>query len=154
MNYVDINNHTLVSTIRDAIGGAVRAEDPKLIAPLSLAYIGDTVYDMFVRTELVSNTDLPAHWLHVHAAKKVCAKAQAEAARKLEPLFTEEEEGIFRRGRNSHIGTVPKNASIADYRLATALEAVVGWLYLSGQDRRLCEIMHKALFDNTDNQNI
>ena len=126
MDYMDINNQTLVSTVRNAIGGRLKAEDPKLMAPLSLAYIGDTVYDMFVRTGLVSNTDLPVHWLHLHAAEKVCAKAQAEAAKKLEPLFNEEEKGIFRRGKNSHIGTVPKNASIIDYRLATALEAVVG----------------------------
>ena len=115
--------------------------DAKQLGPLVLAYMGDTVYDLYVRTWLVSATTLTAHGLHVAAAKLVCASAQAAAFRKVEALLTEEELSVFKRGRNAHMGTVPKNALIADYRAATGIEAVVGWLYLSGQDERLNELM-------------
>ena len=70
-------------------------QNPKMMSPLALAYVGDTVYDLYVRTMLVSTTTLPAHGLHVRAAKLVCAKAQAEAYRRIESLLTEEESAIF-----------------------------------------------------------
>ena len=119
--------------------------DPSLLAPLVLAYIGDTVFDLYVRTGLVTSTDLTAHGLHMAAAKKVCAGAQASSYKRIEGLLTEEEAYVFRRGRNAHNGTVPKNAAIGDYRAATGLEALVGWLYLKGEDARLNELMRVIL---------
>lgn len=142
MEYAN-NNIALVSLARLPDGSGVH--DPSQIAPLSLAYMGDTVYDLFVRTLLLETTTLTAHGLHERAAKLVCAKAQAAAFRRIEPMLTEEELGVFRRGRNSHIGTVPKSASIMDYRVATGLEALIGWLYLSGRDERVRSLMAEAL---------
>ncbi len=119
--------------------------DPRQLSPLVLAYIGDTVYDLFVRTRLVERTDATAHGMHLAAAKQVCAAAQAEAFRRVGPRLTEDERAVFKRGRNAHMGTVPKHASIADYRAATGLEALVGHLYLAGEDARLLELMAIAL---------
>lgn len=88
----------------------LRRRDPRQMSPLVLAYIGDTVYDLFVRTLLLERSDATAHGMHIEAAKRVCAAAQAEAFRRVEPLLTEEELAVFKRGRNAHMGTVPKNA--------------------------------------------
>lgn len=140
----------LVDGVRAAIGSAeTKEKDPTQLGPLVLAYIGDTVFDLFVRTKLVLSTDLNAHGLHMLAAKQVCAAAQAESFRRIEPLLDEDELAVFRRGRNSHIGTVPKNASIGDYRSATGLEAVIGWLYLKGKDERLARLM-SIILNNED----
>ncbi len=145
MEYADNNRIDLVSIASLAGSETGRACDPQQLAPLSLAYIGDTVYDLYVRTLLVTTTTLTAHGLHERAAKLVCAKAQAAAFRTLEPMLSEAETAVFRRGRNSHIGTVPRSASIMDYRIATGLEALIGWLYLSGRDERIRELMTAAL---------
>ncbi len=121
--------------------------DPAQCGPLVLAYIGDTIYDLYVRTLLVAKSDATAHGLHLQAAKLVRASAQAMAFRRLEPLLSEAELAIFRRGRNAHMGTIPKAASIADYRAATGLEAVIGYLYLCGEDQRVQYLMQQALTD-------
>ena len=137
-----------VNGIRAAFPGAeIREKDPTQLGPLVLAYIGDTVFDLYVRTKLVLTTDLNAHGLHMLAAKRVCAAAQAESFHRIEAELDEDELAVFRRGRNSHIGTVPKNASIGDYRAATGLEAVIGWLYLKGRDERLAHLMNIILND-------
>ena len=125
----------------------LRRRDPRQMSPLVLAYIGDTVYDLFVRTLLLERSDATAHGMHIEAAKRVCAAAQAEAFRRVEPLLTEEELA----GRNAHMGTVPKNARIADYRAATGLEALLGYLYLSGQDARLASLVRAALAEEAGN---
>ncbi|MBO6060748.1 MAG: ribonuclease III [Clostridia bacterium] len=140
----------LVEAVRAAFPSGAGA-DPTQLGPLVLAYIGDTVYDLYVRTELVTNTRLTAHGLHMAAAKRVCALAQAAAFRKIESVLSEEELAVYRRGRNGHMGSIPKNASIADYRSATGLEAVIGWLYLKGDDARLNELMGIILEDNGGN---
>jgi ribonuclease-3 family protein len=119
--------------------------DPAFLPALTLAYVGDTVYDLFVRTMLVHGADVPVHALHVAAAECVCAKGQAEAYFRIEPLLTEEERAVFRRGRNAHSGSVPKNARMADYRSATGLECLIGYLYLTRADERLCALMRVAL---------
>ena len=136
-----------------SLGPLPEALDPAQLAPLSLAYMGDTVYDLFVRTLLLENTTLTAHGLHERAAKLVNARAQAAAFRRIEPLLTGEELAIFRRGRNSHIGTVPKSASIMDYRIATGLEALLGFLYLSGRDGRIRELMRALLTEAEEGLN-
>ena len=83
--------------------------------------------------------------LHLMSAKRVCAKGQAEGFRKIEPLLDDEEMGVYKRGRNSHLGTVAKNATISDYRTATGLETLIGYLYLNGRDERLTELMKLIL---------
>ena len=130
---------TILQTIRSALGAPVR--DPRQLSPLVLAYVGDTIYDLYVRTQLILTTDATAHGLHMQAVQRVCAKGQAEALRRIWDQLTEEEQGVYKRGRNSHMGTVPKNAAIQDYRAATGLEALLGYLYLGGQDQRLTQLM-------------
>ncbi len=136
------------SIVEGILGG--RRKDPRQLNPLVLAYIGDTVYDLFVRSWLIEQSDATAHGLHVMASKRVCAAAQAKGARAIMDGLSEEELYIFKRGRNSHMGTVPKHAEMADYRAASGLEALLGYLYLSGSDARLTELMQgikKTLFE-------
>ena len=113
-------------------------------APLTLAFVGDTVYDLYVRTRLLDTRSAAPHALHLSAAKLVCAAGQAEAFRRVEPELTEEEHAVYKRGRNAHSGTLPKNASVADYHTASGFEALIGWLYLSGQDARMTQLMRRA----------
>ncbi len=118
---------------------------PQLLSPLVLAYVGDAIYDLYVRTYLVSSSDACVHALHLRSAGIVCAAAQASAYRRIEPMLNDDEISIYKRGRNSHMGTVPKNASIADYRTATGFETLVGYLYLCGEDARVTELMSIVL---------
>ena len=150
---MDRMDENMLSGLFASVSGAfahTAGGDPTQLGPLVLAYIGDTVYDLYVRSWLVNSTKLTAHGLHMEAAKRVCAAAQAEAFRRIEPLLTADELAVYRRGGNGHMGTIPKNASIADYRSATGLEAVVGWLYLKNADERLTALMSIILSeDNT-----
>lgn len=114
------------------------------LSPLTLAFIGDSVYEMFIRTKILSMGNRPANELHKIAVGYVKAKAQAQAAHKILDLLTDQELQIYRRGRNTNIHTVPKNADMADYRHATALEALVGYLYIKGEEDRLEEILNLA----------
>jgi len=116
------------------------ASDIRMYNPLVLAYIGDSVYDTFIRTMLVSGGSIQVNKLHKRAIKFVQAKAQAEITEELHDILTEEEQDIVRRGRNTKSGSVPKNADINDYRYATGFEALVGYLYLIGNTKRLIEI--------------
>lgn len=134
----------LLDTVNAAFCG-VAPRDPALLSPVVLAYLGDTVYDLFVRTYYVETTDQTAHGLHVRCASRVCAKAQAEGFFRAAPMLTEEELSVYKRGRNAHMGSVPKNAKIADYRTATGFEALLGYLYLSKREGRLAEIVRAAL---------
>ena len=111
--------------------------------PLNLAFIGDCVFELFVREKLVCTMDLSVKVLHQQAIRQVCCQAQAEDAQLLMDSFNEEEMAIYLRGRNAHAGHLPKNASPADYHAATALEAVFGYLYLTGQLERLQQFFEK-----------
>ena len=128
----------------DEIRRATHAEscaNPRQLSPLALAQIGDTVCDLYARVYLNDQFARSPHELHIAASKYVCAAGQAAAYRRMEPHLSEEELALFKRGRNAHSGTMPKNASAADYHTATGLEALVGWLFLSGNDARLNELM-------------
>lgn len=114
------------------------------LSPLSLAFLGDSVYEMFIRTKILSMGNRSANELHKIAVGYVKAKAQAAAAHKISDTLTEDELSIYKRGRNTNIHTVPKNADMADYRHATALEALIGYLYLKGEEGRLLEILNIA----------
>lgn len=112
-------------------------EAARLLNPLQLAFIGDTVWDMLVRTRLVYRGRNLRH-LHQDAVACVNAAAQAKALKRLESVTSEAEGDILRRGRNAHARhPVPRNQNPADYASATALEALVGYLYLTGQEERL-----------------
>lgn len=147
MNITDSTISTgIVSTIaKSFLSEDELKKDPTQLGPLVLAYIGDTIFDLYVRTKLVLSTGLTAHGLHMAAAGRVCAAAQSESFHIIEPLLTDDELAVYKRGRNGHMGTIPKNASIADYRAATGLEALIGWLYLKGFDERLNELMRIVL---------
>jgi len=119
--------------------------------PLVLAFLGDTVYDLYIRTHIVKNTGACINTVHRSAVELVNAHAQSQAAELLEPLFTEAEADIYRRGRNAKSG-VPKNMSVTDYRRATGLEAVVGYLYLTGQSSRLEELFERIINGRERNQ--
>jgi len=126
-----------------------KEEIPKLntLSPLALAFLGDSVYEMFVRTKILSGGNRPANELHKIAVGYVKAKAQANAAHKILDMLTDDELTIYKRGRNTNIHTVPKNADMADYRHATALETLIGYLYLKGEEERLKKILNAA-FDS------
>ena len=117
------------------------AADPSQMSPLTLAFVGDGVYELFVRETMVANAEARVRDLHTKAVSRMRCEAQAKAARdKLLPAFTEEKLAVYNRGRNAHVGHVPKNAAIADYHAATAVEAVFGYLYLKGEITRLREL--------------
>ena len=116
-------------------------EEVNQMSPLTWAYVGDCVYELYIRTKLVDITKLKPHELHIKSVKYVKAKAQAETLKKIESILTEEEKEIVRRGRNTQTHHIAKNASMQDYMYATAFEALIGYLYLTKQDERLSEIM-------------
>ena len=106
-----------------------------------MAYVGDTVYDLYVRTRLIYERDDGPHALHMRAVSFVCAKALAEAFRRIEDKLSDEEWTVYKRGRNAKKPTVPKNADVADYNTASGMEALIGYLYLSDQIERLEELL-------------
>ncbi len=120
-------------------------EDPRQIPALNLAYVGDTIYDLYVRAYLIHTHPETVHTLHLLSAKMVCAQGQARAFFALEGQLTEEELAVYRRGRNAHSGTVPKNANVADYRVATGLETLLGHLWVLGREERIDELMTVAV---------
>ena len=119
--------------------------DVRELSVLSLAYVGDAVFELMVRTRLISGHNATAGRLHKMAKSVVNAGAQAEMYFRIKDMLSEEEAGVFRRGRNAKSATVPKNGSLADYRHATGLEALFGYLYLSGRFGRLREIFEKGI---------
>ena len=117
----------------------------KTLQPIAMAFIGDTIFDAFLRSRLVAFTTLTPAGLHQAASKYANAGAQAQIMYRIEKILTEEEHEIFRRGRNAKSHTIPKNAKPYDYRMATAFECLLGYLYLSGQDARLMEVLEAAV---------
>ncbi|WP_028609678.1 Mini-ribonuclease 3 [Paenibacillus harenae] len=117
------------------------AKNPQLMNPVVLAYIGDAVFELLVRQYLISLPNQKSHHLHREATKFVSAKGQRKVLERWQPHLSEEEADIVRRGRNAKSGTPPKNADQADYRLATALESLVGYLYYEGRTARLKELL-------------
>ena len=111
-----------------------------MMSPLTWAYVGDAVYELYIRTHLVNKTNLKPHKLHIEAIKYVKAQSQAQALKKIEVNLTEKEKEIVRRGRNTENHHVAKNSNVADYAQSTAFEALIGYLYLTKQDERLKEI--------------
>lgn len=118
---------------------------PSEYSPLALAYLGDSVYELYVRSRIMEEyPDMPPSKLHRISIRSVRASAQAQAARNMLGDLSEKETAVFRRGRNAKSHTVPKNADITDYRFATGFEALIGYLYLEKDFRRAEEIMKIA----------
>ncbi len=115
-------------------------QEVELMSPLTWAYIGDAVYELFIRNKLINETNLKPHKLHIEAIKYVKAKSQAEKLNEIYETLTDEEKDIVRRGRNTQNHHLPKNSNVQEYMYATAFEALIGYLYLTKQNTRLREI--------------
>ena len=122
--------------------------DPKKINTLALAFVGDGVYDLIVREELVCRANRPVRELNIRKVDIVRCQAQAALVKEIEPLLTEEEADILRRGRNAHVAKAPKNATMAEYHAATALECLIGYLYLSDRIERIRELVRLGIHDS------
>lgn len=129
------------------------AEEAHLLNPLTLAFIGDAVYEVFIRTYLVNiHKNMKVQQLHLNTVNYVKAQGQSVYAKRIIDLLDEKEMAVFKRGRNSKSG-VPKNASVSDYRWATGFEAVIGYIYLTGNNERLNYLLEKVVKENDDEQN-
>lgn len=117
------------------------------ISSLGLAHLGDAVYELMVRSWLCLHGKATNKGLHKAAITYVSAPAQAKRCQKFLPILTEEEQDVFRRGRNSHTAAIPKGASIGEYHTATAMEALFGWLWLKGSTERLNELFELMMED-------
>ena len=115
--------------------------------PIVLAFVGDAVFSLFVREKLTFEKDCKAGALNKLSVEQVNATAQAEFVKEITPLLTEEELGVFKRARNAKKGTKAKHASVVEYNASTGFEALLGFLYLTGQNDRLNFILNKG---NTD----
>lgn len=116
-------------------------DNPNLLSPSVLCFVGDAVYGLYVRTAL-AEVNRPSGELHKLSVKLVNATAQAKAYKLLEPYLTEKEEGIFKRGRNFHTSNTPKHSTSGEYHTATGLECLFGYLYLANEKERADELFH------------
>lgn len=114
------------------------------MSPLTWAYMGDAVYELFIRMNLVNTKKSKPHMLHIESIKYVKAEAQANILKRIYDELTEDEKDIVRRGRNAENHHLPKNANVQDYMYSTAFEALIGYLYLTKQNDRLKEILDKT----------
>ena len=123
--------------------------DIRTYSPLTLAYIGDTIYELVIRTILVEKGNTQVNKLNQRANRLVKASAQSEMIEKLKPHLTEEEMAVFKRGRNAKSYTMAKNATMSDYRRATGFEALMGYLYLTEQWERMLELIKLGMTEET-----
>ena len=123
-------------------------KSPELLSPLTLAFLGDCVYEMLVREALVREANRPASELHARKVKYVNASAQTKAFKKIESLLTENELSVFKRGRNAHTSHTPKNMSNAEYHTATGFESLFGYLHLCGSVERINELFNVIWEEN------
>jgi ribonuclease III family protein len=135
---------------RDYFSPALSPDDIQGISSIGLAHIGDAVYELLVRSWLCSHGKATGKGLHRATVELVCAQAQAAGSGKLLPLLTEEESAVFRRGRNANTHSISSSASRSEYQKATALEALFGWLYLSGQRERINALFAVLMGDVDD----
>ena len=119
--------------------------DARMYSPLVLAYIGDAVYELLIRTKVVNHGSIQVSKMHKKSASLVKAETQANMIKLLSDELTEEEQAIYKRGRNAKSATMAKHAAMIDYRMATGFEALVGYLYLKGDQERLLRLIHDGL---------
>jgi ribonuclease-3 family protein len=135
----DLMINGLLESILDEFN--IKQGDVAQYSPLVLAYIGDTVYELFIRTLVVSKGNLPVHKLHKQSVGFVKAKAQSDTVHRLMESLTPEEQEVVRRGRNAKSGTIPKNADVVEYKYATGFESLLGYLYLRKEHERLMQVL-------------
>ena len=119
--------------------------DVRTYSPLVLAYIGDAVYELMIRSKVINHGSMQVNKMHKHSAALVKASAQAQLIKALQEELTEEELAAYKRGRNAKSATMAKHATMIDYRMATGLEALVGWLFLTELYARLVELVSRGL---------
>ena len=124
---------------------AIKEVDIRMYSPLALAYIGDSVFDLVIRSVVVGRGNTRTNELHRRTSRIVKAHTQARLVESLKPELTKEEEDVYRRGRNAHSPTMAKNASMSDYRKATGFEALLGYLYLTDQFERILFLTREGL---------
>lgn len=124
---------------------SLEGQDIRTYSPLVLAFIGDGVYDLIIRTLIVEQGNTHASLLHKRCSQLVKAEAQAAMAEQIKPLLTEEETAVYKRGRNSKIGSKARSASMAEYKKATGFEALIGYLYLDHKMERILELVKLGL---------
>ena len=134
---------SFVEYLKDAF--ELEGKDLRTYSPLTLAYIGDAIYDLVIRTILVEKGNCQPNKLHARASALVKASAQAEMIERLLPHLTEDEVNIYKRGRNAKSYTMAKNATMSDYRKATGFEALMGYLYLDEKTSRMIELIKLGL---------
>ena len=136
-----------LSVLKSLLHQAFNLEDKDLrtYSPLTLAYIGDGVYELVIRTILVKKGNCPVNQLHRKASSLVKAGTQSSMMEVIEPMLTEEEHSVYRRGRNAHSPTMAKHATMADYRRATGFEALMGYLYLKDDFSRIIELVRAGI---------
>lgn len=127
----------------------LKDKDLRTYSPLTLAYIGDGVFEIIIRTILVKKGNCPVNQLHKRASSLVKAGSQSKMMETLEPFLTEEELAVYKRGRNAHSPTMAKHATMADYRRATGFEALMGYLYLKEDYVRIVELVRKGISEDT-----
>ena len=135
---IDFNDY-----IQDAL--QLNETDVRSYSPLVLAYIGDCVYDLIIKSMVISDGNKQVHKLHEQTSRYVQASAQSKMMRAIQPCLTEEEHAVYRRGRNAKSVSPAKNQSITDYRRATGFEALLGFLYLRKEYERLMELVKIGL---------
>jgi len=123
-------------------------DDIRAISSIGLAHLGDAVYELLIRTWLCAHGKATGKGLHRATVALVCAPKQAELTEKILPLLSQEEAAVFRRGRNAQVHSIPQHASRDEYQRATALEALFGYLYLSGQRERINELFCRMMEEN------
>ena len=131
------------SYIKEQFG--IAEVDIRTYSPLTLAYIGDAVYEIIIRTYIVGKGNAPVERLHKRSSRLVKAETQANLIMAIEDQLTVEEHAVYKRGRNAKSYTMAKNATMSDYRKATGCEALVGYLYLTERYERLTELIHTGL---------
>ena len=158
-NNTDIDNSNTISPVSDIdiykfisaslinSGLSLEKQDICSYSPLTLAYIGDAVYELIVRSMIVTEGNAPVNKMHKRSSNLVKAETQANMIKYFleNDLLSEEELRVYKRGRNAQSYTKAKNASMTDYRMATGFEALVGYLYLSDQNERMMELVGKCL---------
>ncbi len=142
----EYNGPSFAGYIRKAL--SLPDTDIKTYSPLTLAYIGDSIYDLIIRTLVVESGNAPVNKLHKQVTKQVQATAQAQLFHQIRDRLTEEEQAVYKRGRNAKSFTSAKNAGIVEYRTATGLEALFGYLYLTDRIDRILELIKPI--DKTD----
>ena len=126
----------------------IRREDLKMYSPLVLAYVGDAVFELYIRTLLVSKGNAPVHKLHKQSISYVKAKSQSDTIHRMLEDLSAEEQDVVRRGRNAKSGTIPKNADVTEYKYATGFESLIGYLYLKEDYPRLLELLKISVDNN------